>query len=168
MYKKILVPIDGTDFSAIAVEHATNLAKRLQSSLVFLIVSEPFSLALDTVGYAEDARRDWEQVNVNLAERILQEAADRAHAVGVVAETCHFIGGKPYGAIIKAAEAQKCDLIVMASHGRRGLAAILLGSETIRVLTHSAIPVLVIRPTQAQLHAAGVDSLHRRALGADA
>jgi len=71
--------------------------------------------------------------------------ADAAKSAGVVCETLHVEHEQVYQAIIEAAEARKCDLIVMASHGRRGVSAVVLGSETVKVLTHSKIPVLVYR-----------------------
>jgi nucleotide-binding universal stress UspA family protein len=81
-----------------------------------------------------------------LAEKYLHAAMETAAAAGVNCETMHVEHDQPYLAIIEAAAQRLCDLIVMASHGRRGISAILLGSETNKVLTHSTIPVLVVRP----------------------
>src|SRR4029078_4663683 len=83
------------------------------------------------------------------AARYLEAAKQVASSAGVSCETAHVEHAHPYQAIIKTATQKVCDLIVMASHGRRGISAIVLGSETVKVLTHSAIPVLVVRPATA-------------------
>jgi nucleotide-binding universal stress UspA family protein len=80
-----------------------------------------------------------------LAQRQLAELLDLAKAGGVPAEACCEESEQPYQAIIRAAEQRHCDLIFMASHGRRGVGALVLGSETQKVLTHCAVPVLVWR-----------------------
>ena len=79
------------------------------------------------------------------AERTLSEASEIARSLGVEARTIHLEDDAPYQAIIRTAESQRCDVIVMASHGRGGVSALLLGSETMKVLAHSKIPVLVVR-----------------------
>ena len=79
------------------------------------------------------------------AEKVLGMVSGAAKAAGVACETLHVENKHVYQAIIDAAEARRCDLIVMASHGRRGVSAVVLGSETVKVLTHSKIPVLVYR-----------------------
>ena len=80
-----------------------------------------------------------------IAERALEQVRMAAEAASVAVETVRETHDQPYRAIIECALARKCDLIVMASHGRRGVAALLVGSETAKVLTHSTIPVLVYR-----------------------
>jgi len=79
------------------------------------------------------------------AEKVLDTVSAAAKSTGVICETLHVEHAQVYQAIIDAASARKCDLIVMASHGRRGVSAVVLGSETVKVLTHSKIPVLVYR-----------------------
>ena len=80
-----------------------------------------------------------------LAAKHLAAASQIASAAGLICETLHVMHEQPYQAIIEVAAEKNCDLIVMASHGRRGIAAVVLGSETVKVLTHSTIPVLVFR-----------------------
>jgi len=88
---------------------------------------------------------DYEEASRALSERAMEQVKTASDAAGVSCETIREIHDQPYRAIIDAAHAQGCDLIVMASHGRRGISALLLGSETVKVLTHSTIPVLVYR-----------------------
>ena len=89
--------------------------------------------------------RDEPQPDRLLGEKALKQVTMAADAAGVPCETIREVHDQPYRAIIDAAHALSCDLIVMASHGRRGISALLLGSETVKVLTHSTIPVLVYR-----------------------
>jgi nucleotide-binding universal stress UspA family protein len=89
---------------------------------------------------------DYQKSTAKLAGQYLDVARDIAAAAQIPCELVHVEHPQPYQAIIEAAKQRNCDLIVMASHGRRGLAAIVLGSETVKVLTHSTIPVLVVRP----------------------
>ena len=88
---------------------------------------------------------DYEEQSRILSEKAMEQVKMAAHAAGVPCETIREVHDQPYRAIIDAAQALGCDLIVMASHGRRGISALLLGSETAKVLTHSTIPVLVYR-----------------------
>ena len=88
---------------------------------------------------------DYEAQSRAYAERALEQVRMAADAAGVPCDTIREVHDQPYRAIIDAAHAKDCDLIVMASHGRRGVSALLLGSETVKVLTHSTIPVLVYR-----------------------
>lgn len=81
----------------------------------------------------------------NWAAKYLNSVKEAAAAAGVTCDTIHVEHDHPYQAIIDAAAGEPCDLIVMASHGRRGISTIMLGSETVKVLTHSAVPVLVVR-----------------------
>jgi nucleotide-binding universal stress UspA family protein len=145
MFKHILVPTDGSDLSRKAVLYGVQLAKESGAKVTSLTVTDPYRVAtMDTVlipvdeeEYAEQSRR--------LAERAMEQVKMAAEAAGVPCETIREIHDQPYRAIIDAAHALGCDLIVMASHGRRGISALLLGSETVKVLTHSTIPVLVYR-----------------------
>ncbi len=149
MYTHILVPTDGTDFSNQAIAHATALAKALNASLTVMTVTEPFHvLTLDAV-QVEDTKPDYERHMRARAEAVLGKAADAAAAAGVRCDTVHVTADHPHQAIIDEASRRGCDLVVMASHGRRGVAAVVIGSETAKVLTHSAVPVLVVRPGTA-------------------
>ena len=145
MLAKMLVPTDGSELSLKAVHGAIDLAKRLGSSLVGMTVCEPYPLP-------HMARHTPIESHVHYEERVHQEAearlvplAEAAKAAGIAVTTVVVSSNSPYEAIIQAAEAQGCDSIVMSSHGRRGISGLLLGSETQKVLTHSKIPVLVLR-----------------------
>ena len=133
MYKHILVATDGSELSNQAVEYAVALAKAVNAGITAIGVSTRDSGPADR------------------ATKHLEIAKDIAAACRVSCDGLHIEHAQPYQAIIDAANARKCDLIVMASHGRRGVAAIVLGSETVKVLTHSSIPVLVVRPKQSPL-----------------
>ena len=146
MYKHILVPTDGTALSLKAVRAAAKLAARLKARITAIYVIAPFMpptgsedivyrAAYDTAEYQKSMRK--------VADKALKRVADAAP--GVACETLAPTHLHPWEAIIAAAKARRCDLIVMASHGRRGLAGLLLGSETQKVLTHSKTPVLVCR-----------------------
>ena len=145
MYKHILIPTDGSDLSWMAVRQGIALAKALNARVTALTVSPSFqTFTVDPVMVAntpEQYRKECEAA----AARYLGVATESAKAVGVPCEGVHVVGDHPYQAIIETAQAKDCDLIVMASHGRRGVGALLLGSETTKVLTHSKIPVLVWR-----------------------
>jgi len=141
MYKNILIATDGSDLSANAVNQGVALAKVLAAKVTAVNVSEPFHwFDPNMVEGAEGAYREGSN---QAAARVLGAVADTAKATGVACETVHVEEDRPYVAIIDTAKAKNCDLIVMASHGRRGISAVVLGSETVKVLTHSKIPVLV-------------------------
>lgn len=92
-----------------------------------------------------DTLEQYQKRTAELAKKYLDAAKASAAAAGTTCETLPIVHDQPYQAIIDTAEEKACDLIVMASHGRRGVAAVMLGSETVKVLTHSTIPVLVFR-----------------------
>jgi nucleotide-binding universal stress UspA family protein len=145
MYKHILIATDGSSLSGRAVDHGVELATALGAALSLLSVSERFHVfALDAEQIDETAESFREHMKEKALEA-LSEAAVVARAAGLEATQIHLEDDEPYQAIIRTAEDRRCDLIVMASHGRSGVSALLLGSETMKVLTHSKIPVLVIR-----------------------
>lgn len=146
-YSHILVPSDGSDLSRRAIEHAVLLASRLGAQLTFLHVHANVPLPLSGLGEALDPRTMEALIAANLQEsdRILEEAATLAEAAGVQARCERVPGDLPHRGILATATRLGCDLIVMASHGRRGLGGLLLGSETQRVLAESPCPVLVHR-----------------------
>jgi len=147
MFKHILVATDGSGFSNKAVETAARLAQSLGAKLLILHVRSPLESphhveggALSTLG-AKAALQEIEDEERSLLEAAVTIAANQ----GIKAETA-FVGAySAHEAIIRIAGEQHCDLIVMASHGRRGIAGLLLGSETQKVLTHTSIPVLTVR-----------------------
>jgi len=145
MFKHILIPTDGTDLSRKAVLYGFQLAKTVGARVTALTIMEPYTVAsMDAMLIAETIEEHDAEV-ARIADRALEQAAMAAEAASVLAETLRETSDQPYRAIIDCALANRCDLIVMASHGRRGAAALLLGSETTKVLTHSVIPVLVYR-----------------------
>ncbi|MCS7100255.1 MAG: universal stress protein [Burkholderiaceae bacterium] len=144
MFTKILVPTDGSELSAKAIEGAAQLARRLGAKLVGVTVVEPYSYATLSE-YRPESLEDYEARMNQVARERLQRLEAVARGAGVEVETLVAKSFAPYEAIIEAATQHGCDLIVMASHGRRGLNAVLLGSETQKVLTHSKIPVMVYR-----------------------
>jgi nucleotide-binding universal stress UspA family protein len=137
MYKHILLPTDGSELSKKAVKHGVALAKALKAKITAVTVSPPFRPFASESIVVEDTSE--------LAAQYLAAVRKAAAAAGVVCDVMSIEADQPYQAIIAAAKKKRCDLIVMASHGRRGISAIVLGSETVKVLTHSTIPVLVCR-----------------------
>ncbi len=145
MFKHILIPTDGSDLSRKAVLYGVQLAKEARAKVTSITVNDPYrAAAMDTVLIPVD-EGEYEEASRRLSERAMEQVKMAAEAAGVPCETIREIHDQPYRAIIDAAHALGCDLIVMASHGRRGISALLLGSETVKVLTHSTIPVLVYR-----------------------
>jgi nucleotide-binding universal stress UspA family protein len=145
MFKHILIPTDGSDLSRKAILYGVQLAKESGAKVTGLTVTEPYQPAgMDTVFIPMDLG-DYEEQARLLSEKAMEQVKMAAQAAGVPCETVREVHDQPYRAIIDAAQAVGCDLIVMASHGRRGISALLLGSETAKVLTHSTIPVLVYR-----------------------
>ena len=147
MFNTILVPTDGSKLSQKAVEEAMLLAKVTGAKLVVLHVYSRFPGSpygtFEPAGdmLAEDHVRQHEAD----AGRIFAGIKNLASAAGVALDTALVESDDVYKQIIGVAKKKKCDLICMASHGRRGLAGVVLGSETHKVLTHSTIPVLVMR-----------------------
>jgi nucleotide-binding universal stress UspA family protein len=145
MYKNVLIPTDGSPLSDMAIRHGMALAKAVGARTTVLTVSLPFhSFAVDPVMLSESPAR-YEQDCEALAKKTLDLARAEAGLVGVPCETLHVTQAQPYQAIVDTAQTKGCDLICMSSHGRRGVSALVLGSETNKVLTHSKIPVLVCR-----------------------
>ena len=145
MLKHILIPIDGSDLSRKALLYAVQLAKESPAKVTVLTVRPPYQIgSMDMIGVV-GGQDEFEAETQRYAEFALTQARMAGEAAGVALETVQDVGDQPWRAIIDCATSNKCDLIVMASHGRRGISALLLGSETAKVLTHSAIPVLVYR-----------------------
>jgi nucleotide-binding universal stress UspA family protein len=143
MYTNILLPTDGSELAGEAVQHGIALAKRIGAKVIVLTVLPPFhTITIDTQ-MIEDTPAQYKARVQKHAEKILGAVA--AQAAGVACETIQVEHEHPYQVIINTAASKGCDLIIMASHGRRGISAIVLGSETLKVLTHCKIPVLVHR-----------------------
>ena len=145
MFNHILVPTDGSALCAEAVTYGVRLAKAVGANVSLLTATEPFHLLSLEADQLEDTPDEYRRHTGERAARILASAAAIAAREGVVPNKIHVEEEQPYRAIIAAAERERCDLIVMASHGRRGIKSLILGSETQKVLTHSKIPVLVYR-----------------------
>lgn len=147
MYAHFLVPTDGSKLSDKAVAHAIALAKATQARITLFHATPGFPRPVyaDGVSIEMVSRRDYTKRAREDAAKVLDRAAAKAKAAGIACETMHASTDAPWEAILAAAKKAKADTIVMASHGRRGLVGLLLGSETTKVLTHSALPVLVVR-----------------------
>jgi nucleotide-binding universal stress UspA family protein len=145
MYTNILIPTDGSELAEKAVKHGIALAKRIGAKVTVLTVLQPFHTFTTDTQMIEDTPAQYKTPMQEHAEESLGAVAAAAQAAGVACETVQVEHKHPYQAIINIAGLNGCDLIVMASHGRRGISAIVLGSETVKVLTHCKIPVLVHR-----------------------
>jgi nucleotide-binding universal stress UspA family protein len=151
MYKHILIPTDGSELSGRAIEHGIALAKSINAKVTVVTVAVPFHVFSIEPGMATNKPERYEKYAADMAAKDLGVAKEAANANGISCEAIRVEHENPYRAIIDTAAQKTCDLIVMASHGRRGISAIVLGSETVKVLTHSAIPVLVVRAPQLTL-----------------
>jgi nucleotide-binding universal stress UspA family protein len=144
MYQRILVPTDGSDITAKAVATAVALAKLSGASLATLCVKEPFPYSAISEMQPVPPQEFYDAQERIAASRV-KAVMEAAAAAGVACEGATVEALHPWEAILDMAKQKGCDLIVMASHGRRGMAALLIGSETSRVLTHSPLPVLVVK-----------------------
>jgi nucleotide-binding universal stress UspA family protein len=144
VFKNILVPTDGSELAVKAVEQSFLFAREAGAKITAVTVTEPYPLAAVTASQP-DAPLEYKKLAEAHAEKVLDAVSVAARQAGVTCETLRMEHAQVYQAIIDAASARGCDLIVMASHGRRGVSAVVLGSETVKVLTHSKIPVLVYR-----------------------
>ena len=145
MFKNILVPTDGSKLSEKAVKKAVQLAKSTGARLHAVHVAPKFHTFTYQAEMLELTAKEFEASASERATEYLRYVERTAKAGGVDYDSSFTFSDQPFKAIIKAAQRKKCDLIVMASHGRRGIEGLLLGSETQKVLTHSHVPVLVLR-----------------------
>ena len=144
MFKRILVPTDGSDITAKATQTALALAKLHGAAVYAISVKEPFPYSAISEMQPVPPQEFYDAQERIAASRV-QAVLTAAAAAGVAAEGATVEALHPWEAILDTAKQKACDVIVMASHGRRGIAGMLLGSETTKVLTHSRIPVLVVR-----------------------
>ena len=145
MYRHILIPTDGSLLAEQAVTNGLSLAKSLGANVTVIIVEEPIWFGVSSFaehGAIEELNKYTEQIKDYVASA-LNRAADAAKQADVPCDTVQVKDAQPHQAIIATAADRGCDLIVMASHGRSGLSAVVLGSVTNKVLTHTKIPVLV-------------------------
>ena len=145
MYSCILLPTDGTELCARALRHGIALAKLVQAKVVGVTVTQPLHSALPRSLIPKNLAGIIHGETVKAADEKLAVVERLAREAGVQVETLRLSNDHPWEALVQAAKDKRCDLIVMASHGRRGVSAIVLGSETHKVLTHSTTPVLVVR-----------------------
>ena len=148
MYKHILVPTDGTALSQKAVKTATELARGMKAKVTAVHVIPPYvpPVVMEAaIAYTVVSPAEYRQTTERQAQKMLDKVKASVEAKKVACDVAYVNNAQPWEAIIKLATGRKCDLIVMASHGRRGLEGLLLGSETNKVLTHSKTPVLVCR-----------------------
>jgi len=146
MYRHILIPTDGSELAHKAVTHGLLLAKAVGAKITVLTVEPSFNVydvPSSKMNQMSGAYAEYTEHAKEHAAKILSVVVDEAKAAGVSCETAQMTHDHPYEAIVVAAKERGCDLIVMASHGRSGMAAILVGSITTKVLTHTNIPVLV-------------------------
>ncbi|MDH5535289.1 MAG: universal stress protein [Betaproteobacteria bacterium] len=148
MFKHILLPTDGSKLSDRAIKRGVEFASSIHAKITVVHVVPEFKMVVEE-GFvspmAAELKGRYEKESRLHAEKMLAKVADAAAAADVKCETVAVTSDFPYQQIIDIAKKRKCDLIMIASHGRRGLSSLLLGSETAKVLTHSKIPVLVVR-----------------------
>lgn len=145
MYKNILIPTDGSELSERAATHALELAKLTGAKATVLTVTAPWgAIAIGEIAVALPQAEYEDRADANAAA-FLKSVTEMASKSGVACDSVHARETNPYEAIVRVAQEKGCDLIVMGSHGRRGIEGFLLGSETVDVLTHSKVPVLVYR-----------------------
>jgi nucleotide-binding universal stress UspA family protein len=147
MFKHIFVPTDGSDLSRATVRRAVTFAKEAGARITAFFAKPEYPIAYFGEGALIDPTtpEKFAELADQQAAEYLGEVEKLCAEAGVACATTSATSDVPYEAIIEAAEKAGCDLIFMASHGRRGISGFLLGSETNKVLTHSRIPVLVYR-----------------------
>ena len=145
MFKHILLPTDASPASTAGVEKGIELAAALKAKVTALVVIEQFHVLTLNPKQLESSRQEYEAMATRHATEALEGARAGAEAAGVPFETRMLRGDHPHEVIVATAKAEGCDLIAMASHGRRGVSAMVLGSQTARVVTQATVPVLVLR-----------------------
>ncbi len=149
MFRKLLIPTDGSALSEKSSKAALDFAAATGASVVGLSVAQLYPFMLMPEAGAMVDLSAYEEIQDNTAQQAMQKLKAMASAAGVTCEVLSTRGVHPYEEIIATAESKACDLIWMASHGRKGLDKLLLGSETQRVLAHAHMPVLVYRDPEA-------------------
>jgi len=146
MYKHILISTDGSDVAQKGVDQGLALAKALGARVTLITVTESFPIyASAGAGWVSTEMANYDDIQKEHAEKILATAKQAADGLGVTAETLYVPNASPAEAIVEAAKSRGCDMIAMASHGRRGIGRLLLGSQTSEVVSHAPVPVLVVR-----------------------
>lgn len=148
MYKRILIAIDGSELANRGLQHGLDLAKATGAKVDLVTVSEPWAMGMyDAMGWSVgyEASPEYRKEREQGAQAILKPALEAAADQGVEAEPHHVLDRYAAEGILQTAKDCASDLIVMTSHGRRGMSRVLLGSQTVEVLTHGSVPVLVVR-----------------------
>lgn len=147
MFKHILLPTDGSPVSDKAVKRGIEFAKKIKARVTALHVVPEFKFMADEgiTPLSPALKKRFQDEGMARAKAMLEAVAKQARARGVRCTTLCVSSDQPHQEIVATARRKKCDLVMMASHGRRGLSSLLLGSETAKVLTHSKVPVLVVR-----------------------
>lgn len=145
MYKRILLPTDGSEASTRAVLAGVEFARSTGAEVVAMTAIPVFHAFTADTEMLEATAEQYAQTSRERGQRLVDDVAAVAREAGVPCTCVQLVSDHPYEAIIDTARDQRCDLIVMASHGRRGIKGLLMGSETQKVLVHSSIPVLVHR-----------------------
>ncbi|SAK66435.1 universal stress protein [Caballeronia ptereochthonis] len=146
MFKHLLVPTDGSTLSEAAMHMAVGLAKQDRARITGLYMIRPFHMTVYSAEMVGSNQDEFQAVDQERAQLYLETIRNIAVQAGVECDTDAPTGTHPYEAILETAKKRNCDLIVMASHGHGGIRGMLLGSETQKVLTHSHLPILVVRP----------------------
>jgi len=148
MYRKLLIATDGSQLAGKAVEQGINLAKETNASIVFVTVTamwSPSEMTGEVTSGRVNPMQHYEDSVAAAAKKVLDAAVKKAEGAGLKAEGVHVADEGTAQGVVETAEKRGCDLILMATHGRRGLNRLLLGSETTEVLHLSKVPVLVVR-----------------------
>ena len=147
MFKHILVPTDGSELSQQTARHAISFAKSIGARITFFSARPQYHADYSGEGTLVDftTPEEFDAGTAMKAKQILDEVCNMATEAGVQSRAANSVSETPYKAIIEAAESYACYMIFMASHGRKGLSSIIMGSQTNKVLTNSTIPVLVYR-----------------------
>lgn len=145
MFKHVLVATDGSQLSEKAALNAVQLAKSMSARLTAVTASTPFHVFATDAVMVTDTEDVYNEECKRRAEKYLGVVKTAAESSGLSFEGIRVFHDHPYAAIIDTASNRGCDVICMASHGRRGIAALVMGSETMKVLAHSKVPVVVWR-----------------------
>lgn len=145
MYKHVLLTTDGSEIATKAVDQGIALAKAIGAKLTAVTVTEPYEAVVTGTTIGMVMPQDYEKQCEKHAAGLLEQVAAKAKAAGVECATNHQSNRWPYDGIVKVADDVGADLIVVGSHGRRGIEGFLIGSQTTKLLTHTKIPTLVIR-----------------------
>jgi nucleotide-binding universal stress UspA family protein len=147
MYAHILIPTDGSELAQKGVDHGLSLAKALGSKVTLITATEPFPAPIGAAAWLviENNIADYQKDCRKWAEELLAPIKATAEKMGITIDIVHVPDARPATAILETAQQTACDLIVMASHGRRGVKRVLLGSQAAEVVANCDVPVLLVK-----------------------